>query len=1227
MPFSPRMSESDGSGSGEEGVKTQQPADADWTSGHTPTDCPLAAPPPTFHPKWLQPRAMSLLPSATSPQYHRESLFVGPGGGSSSIATTPMPSEGVVVFRDVSSPTASGGAGGSPPSQQQQPSGLDLQERLATFRSRILALRCAHDLDALLAKGPARSGGAPAAHHSSSAPRCPVSPTHEEVFAPPSFGSTETKSTTGSGESHLCTELREKGATPNVLKQSSHLEIRSVHQTTSAPPTLTLTSEAAAQHHHHHHALNYHCSMMTPRNSSPPLDSTATSVDLLCVSTRRTSTNDNSFREATLGGTNRSCDLATNSTSHSRSSARMASSSSSVFVALQGFLEAFDQLFLIPKQQFGLPPPSGLQPRQHGTTVPFTPPSELDVSPASGDSPPTKQSSSATPNSSVSSTNATCATGAASSASGSLTGLNGDSAAPVTHNVSSEPSCVPAATHATLTAENLSSAVSQKRFASLRKRRPSPTPEPVTTTLLRSASYLSNASRPGALRLNPQVLVMPLRSNQIDLFGSKVLNDEYLIVRLIGLGAQGKVKLAQKLSTKEFVAIKIFRRSHRHRLMNCKRAKHTPICASAAAAVAGADPSAPLHDTVASLAETEPDSEVQIMRRLQHRNIIPISAVLTSPLKLYIVMLYVPGGCLFKVLSDGTISCDVFSWDRARYIIRQLTHGLQYLHRHCIIHRDVKPENILVTESDRIFLTDFGVAEMFDEDETPVVYGTIGTPAFFAPEILNYNEDTTASSATTTTTTASTVDHQPEWMRTGAGVGGPPVDVWALGVTAYCMLFGHLPYRGNNTRTIREAQQRPLSFPPETDPRLIDFLQRVLHKDPRRRLTLREIRSHPWVVTGDTAAGPASPPATADAAACGQIDPPHQSSPPKPQHKRSVSVVSTAASLDATVAYHSRSALMSSVASTHLRSEASLFPEEEDDPQRGSQENAETVEEEEEEEAVRDDTALLCTAMKSMLLLDQHALLETDPTTPASSPSFTMKEAERAHSVAATPPRPPSRHRGGASASRPSFSQVQTLTEPRTDRSAACRARWSRITCAVLVVVRLCRASRRPFSRSPSSIALLDVLPPSALRPPLAAITGPLLQYTPQPPMSPSSSSSRGRSPSHSSMTALAPPFVDSTQVPFFRSQDPSLSSAAHPTNVSSLDELSPNRLRNHPQYHHHHLSPQRYQRRTSHVVAVATSDVVLPPPSLQFSSSSENNNSPDAKVPRNAPTNSSLLG
>ncbi|KAJ9355884.1 hypothetical protein DTO280E4_6287 [Paecilomyces variotii] len=220
----------------------------------------------------------------------------------------------------------------------------------------------------------------------------------------------------------------------------------------------------------------------------------------------------------------------------------------------------------------------------------------------------------------------------------------------------------------------------------------------------------------------------------------------------------------------------------------------------------------------------------------------------------------------------------------ARNAFRDSVLGLEYLHYQGIIHRDIKPANLLVTANHRVKISDFGVSylgrPMRDDEEEQVtetdaselddareLSKTVGTPAFYAPELCYTGDDF-----------VSAIGNVPKI--TGA------IDVWSLGVTLYGMIFGRLPFMSDDEfsmfqtivkqevfiprKRLKAVEEDTSSTNPhdrnhimncnkrtedelvyeDIDDELYDLLKRLLTKDPTKRITLKEIKHHPWVLRG-----------------------------------------------------------------------------------------------------------------------------------------------------------------------------------------------------------------------------------------------------------------------------------------------------------------------------------------------------------------------------------------
>ncbi|KAJ5179586.1 hypothetical protein N7492_002796 [Penicillium capsulatum] len=213
--------------------------------------------------------------------------------------------------------------------------------------------------------------------------------------------------------------------------------------------------------------------------------------------------------------------------------------------------------------------------------------------------------------------------------------------------------------------------------------------------------------------------------------------------------------------------------------------------------------------------------EIAIMKKLNHHNLVSLIEVLDDPTEdsLYMVMEMCKKGVVMKVgLED---QADPYDDEHCRCWFRDLILGIEYLHAQGIVHRDIKPDNCLVTNEDVLKVVDFGVSEMFEKNSTMFTAKSAGSPAFLPPELC-------------------VVRH--------GDVSGEAADIWSMGVTLYCLRYGKLPFDQQNIFDLYESiRNDPVECDEEQDEKFKDLMQRILEKDPTKRIKMRELRVHPWV--------------------------------------------------------------------------------------------------------------------------------------------------------------------------------------------------------------------------------------------------------------------------------------------------------------------------------------------------------------------------------------------
>ncbi|XP_034999075.2 serine/threonine-protein kinase H1-like [Hippoglossus stenolepis] len=234
-------------------------------------------------------------------------------------------------------------------------------------------------------------------------------------------------------------------------------------------------------------------------------------------------------------------------------------------------------------------------------------------------------------------------------------------------------------------------------------------------------------------------------------------------------------------------------------------------------------------------------SELAVLQRVSHANVIQLIEVFQFPQRVYMVLELATGGELL----DRVVSRGHFTERDATQALRMALAGVGYLHNLGITHRDLKPENLLYYHpgaESRLLVTDFGLATFggtgpersdhntSDEgDRTSVgrswsLRTTCGTPEYLAPEVLLRRPYSCA------------------------------VDMWALGVIAYIVLSGSMPFEDDSrTRLYRSILRGKYSFHGDPWPSVSnlakDFIQRLLALDAATRLTADQATRHSWVVT------------------------------------------------------------------------------------------------------------------------------------------------------------------------------------------------------------------------------------------------------------------------------------------------------------------------------------------------------------------------------------------
>jgi len=262
------------------------------------------------------------------------------------------------------------------------------------------------------------------------------------------------------------------------------------------------------------------------------------------------------------------------------------------------------------------------------------------------------------------------------------------------------------------------------------------------------------------------------------------LTAKYEVKEELGRGAFSVVKLGVNRKTKEKVAIKIIDRND-----------------------------------VGKDYEKNLRMEMDILRRVEHPNIIALQEMIESGNKLYFVMELVTGGELFdRIVEKGS-----YSEEDAKILVRKIVAAIDYLHKQNIAHRDLKPENLLVKsieDDTEVKIADFGLSKIIDKDK--MMQTACGTPGYVAPEVLN----------------AEGYDKE--------------VDMWSVGVITYILLCGFPPFYSESVPEVFEQIMKaeydyPEEYWDEISAEAKDFIDHLLVVDVSKRLTAEQSLNHPWL--------------------------------------------------------------------------------------------------------------------------------------------------------------------------------------------------------------------------------------------------------------------------------------------------------------------------------------------------------------------------------------------
>lgn len=205
--------------------------------------------------------------------------------------------------------------------------------------------------------------------------------------------------------------------------------------------------------------------------------------------------------------------------------------------------------------------------------------------------------------------------------------------------------------------------------------------------------------------------------------------------------------------------------------------------------------------------------EVEIMKTLNHKHIVKLYDVFYDEYYAYLIMEYSHCGDLSKYLKGRPLKEKY-----AQKFAIQLSHAMKYLIERNIIHRDIKPQNILVFNKNTIKLTDFGFARYFDKGT--MVETLCGSPLYMSPEIIKYKK----------------YSHK--------------ADLWSIGVIFYELLTGRPPYNAKTHYELaKKIENNPIYLPKilPLSSECADLIHKLLQKDSNKRISWDNFFNHNWL--------------------------------------------------------------------------------------------------------------------------------------------------------------------------------------------------------------------------------------------------------------------------------------------------------------------------------------------------------------------------------------------
>ena len=272
------------------------------------------------------------------------------------------------------------------------------------------------------------------------------------------------------------------------------------------------------------------------------------------------------------------------------------------------------------------------------------------------------------------------------------------------------------------------------------------------------------------------------KTDLVEIYNFKTAKQFYTCEKQIGKGSFGKVFLAKQVLTGRTVALKQI----------SKKSMKNP-------------------DTRLKI-----ENEIDILKSLEkHPNVIRLLEVFQDMDYQYLVFEFAELGDLISYFREE----DLFEGNRLKLFVKDILSGLQSVHRQRIVHRDIKPDNILMTRDFTPKIADFGISNVLQTDEDKI-FDTGGTPLYLAPEVIHKE-----------------------------GKVGFKTDVWCAGIVLYLLAYGEPPFKGRDMNMLFiSIIKKEVEFDHEgaKDEGLQALIRKMLIKDPEHRISLDGALNDPW---------------------------------------------------------------------------------------------------------------------------------------------------------------------------------------------------------------------------------------------------------------------------------------------------------------------------------------------------------------------------------------------